>query len=400
MAITHDEAQASAAALSAFSCESNEIIHAADGVRSCARVAPVKSKHYPHVDGLRAIAISLVMLEHFGGEVPKYFSAGYYGVDLFFVISGFLITAILLRTQGGFGNAFKTFMGRRLLRIFPVYYLTLLVLLAFNFENTRRDIFWLATYTWNYVVASRGGGKLAYLWSLSVEEQFYLFWPIVVLTLRRNNSVLMVLTMAIVSFSYCQLVFRVVPELSPYNYHGLVNRMGSLGLGAVGAIAILKGWIPKILLVSRVVELLTWGILVWALTAVTAYRLPVLGVCSTILMLKAVEGEFAFLPVRRILSNRVSTFIGKISYGIYMYHWPLGLALNHYVFDPIWLSIDFSALGPLEKLRWHSWIVKLPLVYCAVVAVAWVSYRCLELPLLKLKDRWFPNSVYRWTTES
>ena len=351
--------------------------------------------YYPQVDGLRAMAISLIMIEHFGGEIPKHFSAGYYGVDLFFVISGFLITAILLNARGSFRDTFRTFMGRRLLRIFPVYYLALLVFFVFNFGNTRRDILWLATYTWNYVVASRGSGQngqLAYLWSLSVEEQFYLFWPIAVLTLRRKTSVLMVLTMAIVSFSYCQLVFHVVPELSPYNYHGLINRMGSLGLGAVGAIALRKGWVPEILLVSRVVEILTWGILVWALTAVTAFRLPVLGVCSLVLMLKAVTGQFAFLPIRHILSHRVSRFIGKISYGIYLFHWPLGLALNYYVIDPIWLSIDFAALGPLEKLRWHSWIVKLPLVYGAVVAVAWVSYRWFEMPLLQLKDRWFPNS--------
>ena len=116
-------------------------------------------------------------------------------------------------------------------------------------------------------------------------------------------------------------------------------------------------------------------------------------------MLKAVQEEFAFLPVRRILSNRVFTFLGKISYGIYMYHWPLGLAMNYYVIDPIWLSIDFSVLGPLEKLRWHSWIVKLPLVYGAVVAVAWVSYRWFEMPLLQLKDRWFPNSPPQRTAE-
>ena len=243
-AITLHETRSTEKARSVFGCGSKKNSDLSDSVDSRAHVACIKSRHYPQVDGLRAIAISLVMIEHFGGEIPKHFSAGYYGVDLFFAISGFLITAILLRTQGSFRDAFRTFMGRRLLRIFPVYYLTLLVLFVLHFENTRRDIFWLATYTWNYAVVSRGGGQLTYLWSLSVEEQFYLFWPILVLSLRRKNSVLLVLTMAIVIFSYCQLVFRVVPELSPYNYHGLINRMGSLGLGAVGAIALLTDGSP------------------------------------------------------------------------------------------------------------------------------------------------------------
>ncbi len=103
-------------------------------------------RYYTHIDGLRALAISLVMIQHFGGELPKYFSAGYYGVDLFFVISGFLITAILLKSQGGFGTAYKTFMGRRTLRIFPVYYLALAVLFACNFANGARTLFgWAAT---------------------------------------------------------------------------------------------------------------------------------------------------------------------------------------------------------------------------------------------------------------
>ena len=331
------------------------------------------------------------MVEHFGGPLATFFSAGYYGVDLFFVLSGFLITSILLKAKGGFSAAYKSFMGRRTLRIFPVYYLALAVLFLFNFADTREDIVWLGTYTWNYAAAWKVGENwLFYLWSLSVEEQFYLFWPFIVLTIRHRPVALAVLTGGLICISYGQLVFNFFPGLAIYNYTGLINRMGSLGLGALGAIAFVHSWLPRRLFTNRAVEAVTWVLLLWSLVSITDYRIPVMGICSLILVLKGVNGDYSLPLVRAALSHPAATFIGRISYGIYVYHWPLGLALNEWVFDPIWLSIDFSALGPLAKLRWHSWLIKLPLYYAAVVGVAYLSYRYFESPLLRLKDLWFP----------
>ena len=80
-------------------------------------------KRIDQVDGLRFIAVVFVLIEHFASIIGKYISAGYYGVDLFFVISGFLITGILLNSKGTFGSVYKKFIGRRTLRIFPLYYL-------------------------------------------------------------------------------------------------------------------------------------------------------------------------------------------------------------------------------------------------------------------------------------
>ena len=358
------------------------------------RFLTADSKYFTHLDGLRTIAIFLVMMEHFGGPIPKYIAAGYYGVDLFFVISGFLITTILLKARGGFGSAYKTFMGRRTLRIFPVYYAALLVFFACNFANTREDIMWLLTYTWNYRAAIKEG-KLFYLWSLCVEEQFYLFWPFLILTLRNRRRTLLVITSTMVCVSYGHLLFNFFPAISMYNYTGLINRMGSLGLGAVGAIGFVDGWIPRKPLRSVVVEALTFICLIWALMdKSTAVRLPVMGICSMILVFKGVNGDFVLPGLEKGFSHPAATFTGRISYGFYVYHWPLGLALNTYVFDPIWLRIDFAVLGPLAKLRWHSWIIKLPLYSLATIGVAYLSYKFFEMPLLKLKDRWFPNSPH------
>lgn len=333
------------------------------------------------------------MIEHFGSYLLTLLpSCGYYGVDLFFVISGFLITLILLKSTGTLGKSFKTFMGRRVLRIFPVYYMALAVLWLFSFENTRDEILWLLTYTWNYRAAQiTDENPLFYLWSLSVEEQFYVFWPPIVLCLRGKPRCLMTVTMFLISVSYAQLISNIFPTLSTYNYTGLINRMGSLCLGAAGAVAFRRNWIPRRMLTSVWLEVLMWCVLAWAFFATTSLRLPFLGLCSLMLVLKAVQGDFAFAPIRWALSHPWAIFIGQISYGIYVFHWPLGLTLNEYVFDPIWLNIDFATLGPFEKLRWHSWVIKFPLYYAIIVGVAGFSFRYIESPLLNLKDRWFPN---------
>lgn len=355
------------------------------------KVAAQASTYYEAVDGLRTTAITLVMIEHFGGPMGSFFSAGYYGVDLFFVISGFLITGILIRpTVQGFWGGYRTFMGRRALRIFPVYYVALAILWLINFPQAREQVLYLATYTWNYRCVE-AKGYLYYLWSLSVEEQFYLVWPFLVIGMRNHLRALMAVTIVIVCLAYGQLVFNVIPSLSPYDYTGLINRMGSLGMGAAGAMALRIRLIPRFWYDSIIWELATFGMLGWALCSETKFRLPVLGGCSLVLVTKAVSGRFCLPGIVAVLTCRFAVYIGRISYGIYVYHWPLGVLLTQYVFDPIWLRIDFGQFGSLAVLRYHSWIIKLPLFFVATVALAHLSNRYFERPILGLKDRWFPS---------
>jgi len=348
--------------------------------------------YFRELDGLRAFAITLVIIEHFGGPLGSFYSGGYYGVDLFFIISGFLITSILLKSQdSSFWEAYRMFMGRRVLRIFPIYYLALFIFYAVDFASSRADIGWLVTYTWNYA-AVWNKNELFYLWTLSVEEQYYLFWPLLVFALRYRTRTLFAITLLIVVIGYGQLLFDLFPTLTPSNYTGLFNRMGSLGLGSAGAIAVSRGWNLNVLSESLSIEIVTIGVLAWALTASSNcnVRLPFLGLCSLIIVLKAVIGEFKIRQIGAVLSSNIAVFIGRVSYGIYIIHWPLGIMLTIYVFDPVWLQIDFSNLGHLENLRRHSWIFKLPMVYVATVVVAYFSYRYFEKPFLNLKDRWFP----------
>lgn len=353
----------------------------------------------PRIDGLRFIAIGLVFLEHFGYR-PKWFIAGYYGVDLFFVISGFLITSILLKdNKSSFLQNYRTFMGRRILRIFPIYYLTVALFWAINLSPARDHILWLVTYTYNYAwIIYEDTTKinyLGYLWSLSVEEQFYFLWPIIALTLRRSKLVLFSVTAIVVAVSYAQLAYDIVPAMTRFNYTGLFNRMGSLGFGALGAIYVSWKSLPARFFCSRMTEIAVLLVLAVALVCSFRLRFVMLGMCSLFLVLKASQFQFQVRPIDWLLQHHWVVYVGSISYGLYLFHQPLGHFITKYLFDPMWRSIPFEQFGVFAKFRWHSWIVKFPLYSLASVAVAWASYRWIESPILSLKDRWFGYRNYR-----
>ncbi len=194
-------------------------------------------KHYGKIDGLRFIAIALVLVHHFSYSIGRNFTIGYYGVDLFFVISGFLITLILCKSKGNFKSAYKNFIGRRTLRIFPIYYLTVLILYLLNLEVVRNYLLTILTYTFNYTIAYNKLPltPISHFWSLCVEEQFYLFWPFIVLPLRNNYRYLVWAIITISIFSFSQLAIGYISWMKPYYYLHLFTRMGSLGLGALAA---------------------------------------------------------------------------------------------------------------------------------------------------------------------
>jgi peptidoglycan/LPS O-acetylase OafA/YrhL len=347
----------------------------------------------PRIDGLRFVAIGLVLIEHFGWRA-NYFEVGYYGVDLFFVISGYLITAILLKNPlASFKESYRAFMGRRILRIFPIYYLLVLLLVAMNLPPARELSSWLMTYTFNYGATwyARTGqpNPWYYLWSLSVEEQFYLLWPLLVLALRERRTELLGVTTFIIVLSYAQITFQLVPAMNPFNYTGLFNRMGSLGLGALGAIYVSYKRLPDLFFRSLTAELAVILLLCAALVCSFRLRFVLMGLCSLFLVIKAAHFDFRVLPLDLFLGHRWVVYVGSISYGIYLFHVPLGNLLIEHVLNPLWKSIPFDEFGMLAKLRWHSWLLKLPLCTALSIAIAALSYRWLETPILSLKDRWF-----------
>ncbi|MEO0794641.1 MAG: acyltransferase [Verrucomicrobiota bacterium] len=353
-------------------------------------------RYSPCLDGLRTVAIAFVIFQHFGGYLVKFFSTGYYGVDLFFVVSGFLITGILIKDRDhSFGESYRIFMGRRMLRIFPLYYLVIILLAVINFPTAREAFPWLATYTFNYhtaLVKQTGIEQpLFYLWSLSVEEQFYLIWPFVAIGLRSKPKALLGITAAVVVLGYLQQTTHFIAALKPFAYTGLPNRMGSLGIGALGAIIVTNWQVPKFLFNKWYIELVVIMTLVGYLAFMKHLPLPfpVFGICSLYLVIKATQFEFHLPLIQRFLTHRLIVYIGSISYGIYLFHWPLGHTFTTYIFDPVWTKIPFESFGKLAVLEYHSWIIKLPLFTVLTVLLASLSFRWFEKPILSLKDRWF-----------
>lgn len=350
------------------------------------------STYYRKVDGLRFVAILMVFIEHFAHFIGSKFSAGYFGVDLFFVISGFLITSILLRSsKKPFWHAYKSFLGRRTLRIFPIYYLTIFVLFLLQVDSVKQYLGYLVSYTYNYasVYFDIPFNPVTHFWSLCVEEQFYLFWPFVVLVLAKRPAHLIWLIVLIMIFAFSQMSFNIIPALTPYNYQGLFTRMGSLAMGAFGSVLVSTGRLPKTILSGKVTEVVFLGLLIISLVFNHPLKYPVLSVCSLFLVLKSSVAEFNLDILNRVLSNKRIVFLGTISYGLYVYHVPIAHFAENYILNDFWNSINWDSLGILKDLRWHSWIFKFVVLTLMSIGVAFFSFRFIEMPILKLKDRYF-----------
>jgi peptidoglycan/LPS O-acetylase OafA/YrhL len=349
-------------------------------------------KYYEKIDGLRFVAIFFVLIEHFATIIGSHMSAGYYGVNLFFVISGFLITSILLKpNEKTFGVNYKNFIGRRTLRIFPIYYLTILILWLVHLDIVREKLIWFLTYTFNYawIIYNLPITPVSHFWSLGVEEQFYLFWPLIVLTLKRKHKLLTIVILAIIVIGYCQQIFNIFPSLSPYNGYGLLTNASSLGLGALGAVLSIQHALSDRLFKNKIFECLMFLILISSLVLSYELKYVVLGLCSFYLVVKAAKYDFYVKPINQLLKNKQIVHIGTLSYGIYVYHVPISHYFTLYIFNPIWTNIDFNALGRFGKVQWHSWIIKFPLYSLLSYWVASFSYKYIETPILKLKDRFF-----------
>jgi len=204
----------------------------------------------PQLDGLRAFAVSAVLVHHLLDvsilpEAPFALSWGLLGVRLFFVLSGFLITGLLLSGRDAVEvrsvsrlHVLKQFYVRRALRIFPLYYLVIVLAMAFGDADARAQLPWLATYTYNFWISALGWfpAHFSHFWSLCVEEQFYLVWPLVVLFAPRSRLFGIALTMCALGPIYRLVAWNLAfGEVAFYTL--TPSSLDSLGMGAMLAIA-------------------------------------------------------------------------------------------------------------------------------------------------------------------
>jgi peptidoglycan/LPS O-acetylase OafA/YrhL len=374
-----------------------------------------KAVHIPALDGLRGIAILLVVVFHFSQPaysqtasglrlaIQRLTGAGWVGVDLFFVLSGFLITSILYEAKQSDGY-FKNFYMRRVLRIFPLYYGVLFVAFAvvplFHtyqtgfYKTISHHQIYLWTYLQNYVqLPWEGWAGFTHFWSLAVEEQFYLVWPAVVFLL--NRRALMGVSIGVVVTALLLRTFVVLDHQSAYAWTPC--RMDGLAIGAFLALAshghrgivwlarpaVFVGAVAAVLLV--LVAARNHGSFWYGDRRVQTIGYSLLALLFGAALVRAVVATPGSLW-GGLLNSRWLRFFGKYSYGLYVFH---GL-LMWWVKDGLLLS------GLVRGL--HSFylglLAHLLVLTVASTAVALLSWHLYEKHFLKLK-RFFE---YRATT--
>jgi peptidoglycan/LPS O-acetylase OafA/YrhL len=370
----------------------------------------IDKNHKPELDGIRGIAILAVMLAHSAslikwGPVSKFLLVflmpGWYGVELFFVLSGFLITGILLRSKAA-DNYFTSFYMRRFLRIFPIYYATLLVLLALATRSPwltsvlpvgrDRVLYFLYLQNWpvfwSHGFVPKLGNIVNHFWSLAVEEQFYLTWPVLVWLLPQR---------VLLRFCGAGLVLALLGRIALAAKYGgdfrlmmlTTSRIDGLLIGSGLAILISRGPIP--------LRWIYWaaglGLSLLAYIALfqhqelfgTSIYMGTIGIAG----FSWFFGAFVALSQRpipalqRTLSVGWLRAFGKYSYGLYVYHVPLFHAWEEF------LSARFGWKGPFPvPLALTVMAVRMALTF----VVAKLSFDLFESKILALKRRFEARS--------
>lgn len=349
--------------------------------------ASVAGPFYPALDGLRAVATAAVLISHFFPErsaIQKAFHWGRFGVLLFFVLSGFLITGLLLKGRDAAdagvatrAGVFRAFVARRALRIAPIYYLVVLIGWWVGYGPIANLLPWHLTYTGNIALTyfDYPLAQATHLWSLCVEEQFYLLWPVVILLAPRRSLTPIACGLVLYSFAF---EWKGALEGRSFEQTHLVLQgcMDALGLGALLAIVSHEAGSSG----SRAGRLSLWASMIGAplfffaqgfryqvglrATDRLEYRLPgdigLALISMSLVYLATTKGPS---PVRRFLELAPLQYIGRVSYGIYLYHLfliPIGreIARRRGVPDPergleMFLTYGLVSLV-LATLSWYA----------------------------------------------
>lgn len=362
--------------------------------------------YFKQLDFLRFVAVSLVITEHwFQPHIGQVLMFGRLGVLLFYTISGFLITNILLKAKVQHDSGtltgpqlLKTFYIRRTLRIFPIYYLTLLFLFTFSLEGIRQKIGWYGLYASNIYsyIHQHWDGSTGPYWSLAVEEQFYLIWPFLLLFIPSRHLLKFFITCIAIApvFRFISVVSALHFSPNPSPLLAMIvltpNCLDLFAMGGLLAFVLRDKEAHRRLYAffsdNRVIAgaVIASLILLWFKNTWFHYTLfpGVFAVLSAWVINKLVQ-RVNGIP-GKIIELPPFLYLGRISYGIYLYHASFSAIMSIVDFALAKAGLKWTLYDSLGSLgfsgRMSIWLVYL-------VVIASLSYFLIESPINRLKGK-------------
>ncbi|HEY1984423.1 MAG TPA: acyltransferase [Terracidiphilus sp.] len=354
-------------------------------------------KHVPALDGIRGLAVLMVVMQHYGdlsrsdSQILRILNiikeTGWAGVDIFFALSGFLITGILWQKRNEH-NRFKNFYIRRGLRLFPLYYAVWAFLAIYIFATHRpwrADYSAFLLYVGNFASRSPiGDFGVGHFWSLAVEEQYYIIWPFVLWRLTNKRTAMYVLIFA-AFFSIILKPALIVMHLGEWGYYLLPSHMEGLAWGSFLALAaVTPGLHPYLARAGRLMPVVFFAILGLEFyfhglpntyPLADAFAIPLFSLGAVLLIWNSLlPGSLC----GKLMNLRFLRFYGKYSYGLYVYHLLLARPLRRMIYVPLSTHIHSSLLA-------GTFYMAICLALLTLLAV--VSFRYFESPFLKLKQK-------------
>jgi peptidoglycan/LPS O-acetylase OafA/YrhL len=339
----------------------------------------MRTDYRPDIDGLRAVAVIAVLVFHY---FPSLLPSGYVGVDIFFVISGFLITRIIAGELDEGRFTYSGFYGRRVRRIAPALILIVaatvaagwFILRSDEYAELGRHVAASALFVSNFLLWSEAGyfepgahtKPLLHLWSLAVEEQFYIVWPVILALIwrfARPLRVWLILGIVLASAAACILITADNPTAG---FYAPWSRLWQLALG--GLLAVWTAGGRRLPVPADFLAIAGIGLLAAAFLLLDAYSVypgwrALLPTCGSALLIAA--GPTALFN-RLVLANRAAVWIGLISYPLYLWHWPL--------ISFAYILAEQSGDGLLPRSA-------RALLAVTSIALAWATYRFVERPI-------------------
>jgi len=372
--------------------------------------APSPAAHYrPQLDGLRAVAVYLVVAYHAGIHG---FSGGFIGVDLFFVLSGYLVTQLLLRDfRQSERIGFRRFYARRMRRLLPAAFATLIVTaVVYTAVAAPAEVLaarggfrsaFLYVANWHFIAQSNdyfaadvNSNPVVHFWSLAVEEQFYLLWPLAVWLLS-NRGVLRATGAMILLAPVCRYLLHLLgfPQTALYEF--TISRVDALGAGAALAVvmrdpvlrALLIRWWRWLALIAAALLIVFAGVN----HGFHSDEFPVqlfgqsllVGVCAALLLAGLDPGATTPPALKRLLVHPALRLLGKYSYAMYVIHFALLTVAAHYLIDAV-----NSGSTAVRVLRLTAYLTA---ILFGSLFMAMASWWLMESRFLALKDRWAPR---------